>query len=314
MSSSSVARRGAWPSSATCPARPWCWGAPSRRSSSAALRCGSGAWSWPGGAAGEEPSISGRGSSSGWTPGSRGTTRSGSLDVSVAAEWVGAWWMTALAGLRVSGASTSTPVARCRGSSASSSASPGAGPVEVFQGVRKVVGLSQWRAREGALFSSCAYLHWDPAPLAGAPAIATIDARAGLARDLAPLAVGLAELDPPVADLERVRDLCWAPFASFAYAAADGRPAPGGRRPGSALSRRPPFLLPSLPFPAGDGLRPVPRAGVVRPGAVAERRCGAGDGRPRRQAAGRAGVAVVLQWVDGGCGVEGKGVKWRAVV
>ena len=94
-----MARRGGWPSSATCPARPWCWAARSRRSWSAAARCGSGAWSWPGGAAGEEPSISGRGSSSGWTPGYRGTTRSGSLDVAAAAEWVGAWWTAALAGL-----------------------------------------------------------------------------------------------------------------------------------------------------------------------------------------------------------------------
>ena len=43
----------------------------------------------------------------------------------------------------------------------------GRGPGEVFVGRRKVVGLSQWRARQGALFSSCAYLRWDAAVLAG---------------------------------------------------------------------------------------------------------------------------------------------------
>ena len=50
----------------------------------------------------------------------------------------------------------------------------GRGPGEVFHGAAKVVGLSQWRAREGALFSSCAYLRWDPAPL-----VALIDVEAG---------------------------------------------------------------------------------------------------------------------------------------
>ncbi len=41
----------------------------------------------------------------------------------------------------------------------------GRGPGEVFSAGQKVVGLSQWRSREGALFSSCAYLHWDPVPM-----------------------------------------------------------------------------------------------------------------------------------------------------
>jgi hypothetical protein len=74
----------------------------------------------------------------------------------------------------------------------------------VFAGTRKVVGLSQWRAREGALFSSCAYLRWDPAPLL---ALLDVDegARPGLARQLEHQAVGLAELEPPLADVERVR-------------------------------------------------------------------------------------------------------------
>ena len=43
----------------------------------------------------------------------------------------------------------------------------GRGPGEVFAGQRKLVGLSQWRAREGALFSSCVYTRWEPDPFGG---------------------------------------------------------------------------------------------------------------------------------------------------
>lgn len=41
----------------------------------------------------------------------------------------------------------------------------GAGPGELLIDGKKIVGISQWRAREGTLFHSCAYLHWDPKPL-----------------------------------------------------------------------------------------------------------------------------------------------------
>jgi lipoate---protein ligase len=109
----------------------------------------------------------------------------------------------------------------------------GRGPGEVFQRGRKVVGLSQWRSREGALFSSCAYQRWDPAPLvalmdAGAGAGAGEDADGGeakrgdLARRLAPVASGLAELEPPLADLGRVRGALLDSLADFAVT---GRPA-----------------------------------------------------------------------------------------
>src|SRR5581483_10309204 len=42
----------------------------------------------------------------------------------------------------------------------------GRGPGEVFFEGHKVVGLSQWRSRQGALFSMCAYQRWDPGPIA----------------------------------------------------------------------------------------------------------------------------------------------------
>ena len=100
-------------------------------------------------------------------------------DVSVAAEWVGAWWIEALAGIGQQGfvvhRGRSVP-----GAFGDLVCFAGRGPGEVFHGAAKVVGLSQWRARQGALFSSCAYLRWDPAPLL---ALVDVDeaARAGLA-------------------------------------------------------------------------------------------------------------------------------------
>jgi hypothetical protein len=115
-------------------------------------------------------------------------------DVSAAAEWVGAWWLEALARIGQRGFDVhhgrSVP-----GALGDLVCFAGRGPGEVFHGAAKVVGLS-----------SCAYLRWDPAPL-----MALVDveagARAGLARDLAPLAVGLAELEPPAADVTGVCDL-----------------------------------------------------------------------------------------------------------
>ena len=35
----------------------------------------------------------------------------------------------------------------------------------MFTHDRKVMGVSQWRGKEGALFHTCAYTHWDPRPL-----------------------------------------------------------------------------------------------------------------------------------------------------
>ncbi len=136
------------------------------------------------------------------------------LDVSGAAEWVGAWWTETLSGLGQQG----FDIHRGRsipGDYGDLVCFAGRGPGEVFHGPRKVVGLSQWRAREGALFSSCAYLHWDPEPLL---ALVDVDeeARVGLARDLAPLAVGLAELDPPADDAAAVRAALLDSFPDFA--------------------------------------------------------------------------------------------------
>lgn len=148
-------------------------------------------------------------------------------DVSVAAEWVGTWWMEALAGTGQHGLDVHAGRS-VLGDLGDLVCFAGRGPGEVFTGVRKVVGLSQWRAREGALFSSCAYLHWDPAPLL---ALVYLDeaVRDRLARDLAPMAAGLGDLEPAVTDLEGV---CVALLGSFPEF---GRtPPPGGGGPSAA--------------------------------------------------------------------------------
>lgn len=80
------------------------------------------------------------------------------MDVAVAAEWVGCWWTAALGEVGVvvdelhihRGRSEPGPLGDLV-------CFAGHGPGEVFAGGRKLVGLSQWRAREGALFSSCVY-------------------------------------------------------------------------------------------------------------------------------------------------------------
>ena len=69
----------------------------------------------------------------------------------------------------------------------------GKGPGEVFVGDRKVMGVSQWRGREGALFHTCAYTHWDPRPLVELLNVAGSSPEE-LVADLAGAAIGLDEL------------------------------------------------------------------------------------------------------------------------
>jgi hypothetical protein len=90
----------------------------------------------------------------------------------------------------------------------------GRGPGEVFHGARKLVGLSQWRAREGALFSSCAYLRWEPAALLELMLLEP-PLHHAMTRDLIPLAVGLGELDPAVAELGPLRERLLGSFTEF---------------------------------------------------------------------------------------------------
>ncbi|MGH9083055.1 MAG: lipoyl protein ligase domain-containing protein [Acidimicrobiales bacterium] len=110
-------------------------------------------------------------------------------DVVRAAGWAGEWWAAGL--LQMVGGALEVH----RGGSASRPWSDvvcfaGLGPGEVTAGGRKVVGLAQWRCRQGALFHGCLYLRWAPRPLL---ALLGIDDLAALA-DLRRAAVGLDEL------------------------------------------------------------------------------------------------------------------------
>jgi len=82
-------------------------------------------------------------------------------DVGVAAAWVGHWWSAALASL--GGPECAVHEGRAvPGELGALVCFSGRGPGEVFQHGRKVMGVSQWRGREGALFHTCAYTRWDP--------------------------------------------------------------------------------------------------------------------------------------------------------
>jgi lipoate-protein ligase A len=140
------------------------------------------------------------------------------VEVSAAAEWVGTWWVEALAGLGHRGFDVHTGRAS-PGRLGELVCFAGRGPGEVFHGGRKVVGLSQWRGREGALFSSCAYRHWEPAALVE---VMQLDPprREAMTRDLMLVAVGLGELDPAVADLIPLRERLLGSFHAFGSGAA----------------------------------------------------------------------------------------------
>ncbi len=148
-------------------------------------------------------------------------------DVSGAASWVGKWWTEALAvggqhGFDVH-AGRAVP-----GALGALVCFAGRGPGEVFHDGRKVVGLSQWRAREGALFSSCAYLHWEPAPLVELLHAGEQRDRVDLADDLMSVAVGVHELEPPVGELTRLRQALLDSFGSLGVASGDGGGGGGG--------------------------------------------------------------------------------------
>ena len=137
-------------------------------------------------------------------------------DVAAAAEWVGAWWVDALARQGQSGFEVHTGRS-LPGEFGDLVCFAGRGPGEVFHGGRKVVGLSQWRAREGALFSSCRVPRWEATPLLE---LFSVDetARGELGRGVTRLAVGLAELDPAVGVLRDVLDGLLGSFSSLGAA------------------------------------------------------------------------------------------------
>lgn len=87
-------------------------------------------------------------------------------DVGRAPAWVGRWWSTVVEGLRP----ITTLVQRAtilRDEWSERACFAGIGPGEVTVGKRKLVGLAQWRCRQGSLFHVCMYRRWyEAAPLA----------------------------------------------------------------------------------------------------------------------------------------------------
>ena len=255
-------------------------------------------------------------------------------DVSVAAEWVGAWWVDALARQGQHGfdvhAGRSVP-----GEFGELVCFAGRGPGEVFHGGRKVVGLSQWRAREGALFSSCAYLRWDPEPLLE---LLYVDERVReeLGRGVTPAG------GRPGRARARGRGAARRARRSARIVSVAGRRLAARRRDAGTSTRLRPLRPPSAVPPPRRPLAsrrcrracrrsgengPVP-AGDLDPGGpwpAAGRRSMRTARRPLRGAARRAGSSLRRRrhgggewrgcvWVAGGVWWLCSGGKWRKVV
>ncbi|MGI9023193.1 MAG: lipoyl protein ligase domain-containing protein [Acidimicrobiales bacterium] len=109
-------------------------------------------------------------------------------DVSRATHWLGAAWTDALAGLGA--ATTWHDGALVAGPWSDLVCFAGMGPGEVRSDRAKMVGISQRRTRDGALFQCAALLAWDPAPTLGLLALSTGERRQA-AHDLAGVAAGI---------------------------------------------------------------------------------------------------------------------------
>lgn len=105
-------------------------------------------------------------------------------DVGRAFHWLGDTWVAAIAGGGRRAAAHRGPPVATRWSRAVCFAGLGAGEVTVDD--RKVIGISQRRTREGALFQCAALLAWRPRPLAGRLGLPA-DALADLERAAAPV-------------------------------------------------------------------------------------------------------------------------------
>jgi lipoate-protein ligase A len=134
-------------------------------------------------------------------------------DVSVAAAWVGAWWRAALEALNVRDCEVHHGRA-VPGRFGALVCFSGRGPGEVFRRDRKVMGVSQWRSREGSLLRTCAYLHWEPGPL-----IELLDTdpvtKMALVQDLETSAVGLADVGLAVPDMSVLRAALLSSFPTW---------------------------------------------------------------------------------------------------
>jgi lipoate-protein ligase A len=114
------------------------------------------------------------------------------VDVSAAATWAGEWWRAALGVIGV-GECVVHEGRAVPGPYGATICFSGRGPGEVFRGRAKIMGLSQWRSREGALFQTCAYTHWEAVPLVNLLDL-DVDSRAAWSIELSESAVGIEDL------------------------------------------------------------------------------------------------------------------------
>jgi lipoate---protein ligase len=134
-------------------------------------------------------------------------------DVGTAAAWAGAWWVSALEsfGAQECVVHEGRAVPGQHGALVCFS---GKGPGEVFRRGRKVMGVSQWRGREGALFHTCCYTRWDPSPLVQVFE-ADRSARAILLQNLAGAAVGVDDLQLVKGSISALGDALLTSFANW---------------------------------------------------------------------------------------------------
>ena len=123
----------------------------------------------------------------------------------------------------------STSVVLCRARSVSWCASPAGDRARSSTAGARSSACRSGGRREGALFSSCAYLRWDPAPLAellyeGEQGGGRVD----LVGDLLTVAVGVRQLEPPVRELDALRGALLDSFGALGMGARGGAGGSGG--------------------------------------------------------------------------------------
>jgi lipoate-protein ligase A len=134
-------------------------------------------------------------------------------DVGGAAAWVGRWWISALAAFGdcecVVHEGPAVP-----GEHGALVCFSGKGPGEVFHRERKVMGVSQWRGKEGALFHTCAYTRWDPLPLVELLHLDGVS-QEELLRSVAGAATGLDELPLVGGEITRLGEVLLSSFPAW---------------------------------------------------------------------------------------------------
>jgi len=142
-------------------------------------------------------------------------------DVSHAALWAGQWWSDALEAVGIGG--TVVHSGRAQSGRYPAICFSGRGPGEVVApSGAKIMGLSQWRSREGALFHTCAYTHFDAAPLVGLIALSDTD-RVTWREALDGTAVGVEDLTRGSATLAGLSQRLSSTFGDWATTPAAPR-------------------------------------------------------------------------------------------